>query len=112
MDRKRIQTAVHLKSKNWRGNEHCQLCGGLEDNDHIIFYCSNVVFVWIVIRDTINWGENSSSSESMVLLCENSYINGVKIPKKNMIVLFGAIAWSLWKMRNDLVLNNLVPFVF
>lgn len=108
MDRQRIQAALHLKSKNWRGDIHCKLCGCIEDTNHVIFQCSNATLLWTIVRDMVNWNENPDSSESFFRLSLRSNINGTKISRKNMLVLYGAIAWALWKIRNDLVFNDII----
>lgn len=35
----KIKSADQLKKKNWKGDEHCKMCGELENAKHIIFQC-------------------------------------------------------------------------
>jgi hypothetical protein len=48
---KKLQTAVELKNKKWKGDIRCYLCGRVEDTDHIFFRCSIAQFVWCCLHD-------------------------------------------------------------
>jgi hypothetical protein len=41
----RLQTTIQLKGREWKGSEHCVLCGENEDVDHLLFTCPLAKFV-------------------------------------------------------------------
>ena len=42
----KLQSAMALKKRGWKGDPHCCLCGRLETTNHIFFSCSLARFVW------------------------------------------------------------------
>jgi hypothetical protein len=50
-----VQTIDNLGRKNWRGNKLCQFCPAEESADHLFFRCPGAVFLWAVVRDSLEW---------------------------------------------------------
>jgi hypothetical protein len=54
----KLQAAVSLKKRGWKGDIHCCLCeGGVENVDLIFFGCSIAQFVWCVSAP-VSGGQN------------------------------------------------------
>jgi hypothetical protein len=51
----KLQSAEQLKKWEWKGDIECQLCGKLENVDHILFRCVCSWFVWTVLKGTFGW---------------------------------------------------------
>jgi hypothetical protein len=50
-----IQTIDNLKKKRWKGEEKCLFCLERESVDHLLFRCSLSVYIWVVVRDVLEW---------------------------------------------------------
>uniref|UniRef100_K3XPL7 Uncharacterized protein n=1 Tax=Setaria italica TaxID=4555 RepID=K3XPL7_SETIT len=91
---------------NWPGKIECKLCGQTETTDHIIFQCAVAQFSWCVCRDILEWPFPPTSLNDLREIARE----GSNRQIKNILFLFGCVAWSLWLIRNYLVFNNLVVF--
>jgi hypothetical protein len=49
----RLQTGVAMKSKKWKGNPQCTLCGALETGDHLFFKCVLSRFIWASFKEAL-----------------------------------------------------------
>jgi hypothetical protein len=103
MARGRIQTMDNLKKKRWKGDEKCQFCLEGELVDHMLFRCPLSVYIWAVVKDVLGWEALPKSVKSFVE--DFLFLRGNKQNEK-LIFLFGAISWTLWLNRNDLVFNS------
>jgi hypothetical protein len=56
----RIQTAIQLKSIDWKGSGKCGLCGQPKDVNYLLFGCSLARFVWSFMGEAL--GEYGRSS--------------------------------------------------
>jgi hypothetical protein len=101
--RGRIQVAADFKAKNWPGDPCCKLCGELETAGHLIFNCPLSHFNWWWIKEAMGWERPPVCFDDFITL-------GLNKPgaHSNLVgwAIFGAIAWSIWLARNDLVFNN------
>lgn len=102
----KIQSAGQLNKMNWPGKIECKLCGQTETTDHIIFQCAVAQFSWCVCRDILEWPFPPTSLNDLREIARE----GSNRQIKNILFLFGCVAWSLWLIRNYLVFNNLVVF--
>jgi hypothetical protein len=53
--RERIHTMDNLKKKRWKGEERCLFCLERESVDHLLFRCSLLVYIRVVVRDVLGW---------------------------------------------------------
>jgi len=59
----KLQSAVTLKRRGWKGSTRCVLCGRQESVSHIFFSCSFACFVWACLSEVFGeaipsyWGE-------------------------------------------------------
>jgi hypothetical protein len=49
------------KHNNTSRNHHVQQVTSEESMDHLLFDCPIAVFMWVVIRDALNWSSNPQS---------------------------------------------------
>jgi hypothetical protein len=45
----------NLKKKRWKGEERCLFCLERESVDHLLFRCSLLVYIRVVVRDMLGW---------------------------------------------------------
>jgi hypothetical protein len=61
------------------------------------------VYVWVVIRDELGWESLPRDVKSFVediMFGRGDKCNG------RLIFVFGAVSWTIWLNRNDLIFNN------
>jgi hypothetical protein len=99
----RLQSAEQLKKRNWKGEISCPLCGVVEDVNHIMFRCVCNRFAWAVVKEALGWKQLPSSLEEFT----QGWLDG-SFKANNRIILFclGAMCWSLWKVRNKMVIEK------
>lgn len=108
LSRDRIKSADQLKKKMWKGDEMCKLCGKPEDASHIIFTCPVAIFQWAIIRDIYSWDRIPVNLDEFWELYNKKNDQKGKIDDDTIIIILGAMAWTLWLIRNDLVFENRV----
>jgi hypothetical protein len=76
----KLQTAEQLKRREWRGEINCQLCGKVEDMNHIMFICVCNRYVWLFLNRRL-----------VGLILEDLLIHwaGFVSGKGNRLVMFG-----------------------
>jgi hypothetical protein len=100
----KIQSAEQLKKRNWPGSVACKMCGVLESTAHIIFHCALASFCWCICRDALGWPFSPSDAVDISNFCYNASNKQTR----RVLYLFGAVAWSLWLIRNEFVFQNIV----
>jgi hypothetical protein len=100
----KIQSAEQLKKRNRPDSSACKLCGLLETTSHIFFQCALASFCWCICRDALGWPFSPTDSEGVYNLCRDA----TNRQTKRLLYLFGAVAWSLWLIRNEFVFQNAV----
>jgi hypothetical protein len=100
----KIQSAEQLKKRNWPGPTACKMCGVLESTSHIFFRCALANFCWCMCRDALGWPFPPSEAVDIFNFCYN-FSNK---QTRRVLYLFGAVAWSLWLIRNEFVFQNIV----
>ncbi|OEL17990.1 hypothetical protein BAE44_0020989, partial [Dichanthelium oligosanthes] len=61
----KIQPAVPWKRRNWSGAEQFKPCAQMVSTDHIMFQCPIAIFLWVFIRDVLEWGSAPTNSEEV-----------------------------------------------
>jgi hypothetical protein len=68
----------------------------------LLFRCPLSVYVWAVVRDVPEWNALPNGVKGFV---EFFFSRGDKRNGK-LVFLFGAVFWTIWLNRNDLVFNS------
>ena len=97
--------ADQIKKRNGPGSNRCQLCGAMENTDHIFFHCSLAKFAWSCIRLWLRVNWNPSYFED-IRRCINSLAGR---SKRVFMVGWAAICWSLWTTRNKFTIEHIFP---
>lgn len=101
----RLQTAVNLKRRKWKGSHKCVICGEPETEDHILFRCSLAKLTWTAIKEALGWDRPPTGTQDFLY-------NWVKRGgRKSNLVLFclATVWWSLWTTRNKFVIEGVLP---
>jgi hypothetical protein len=98
----KIQSAEQLKKREWSGPMECKLCNQTESVAHIFFHCAIAHFSWCVCRDVLEWPFTPSSPEDIQGFCRELSNRQTK----NILFLFGCVAWALWLIRNEFVFQG------
>ena len=82
----------------------CPLCSKIETIDHLLFTCSLLTFLWLLIKDLVGWPEAPHSVLDLISLTRY----GVR--KDFELIWIGAAAtlWSIWTIRNKLIFEGKV----
>ena len=97
----RVLTWDNLQRRGWQGPGICTLCRLNEDSvQHLFLDCtiSNRVFIVFCEHSGLPYFKNCSVRTFL----EHSYKNSSAISASSYLSLF--IFWSLWKMRNSLLI--------
>jgi hypothetical protein len=90
--------SVKLKKRNWPGSIACKLCGLPESTSHI----------FSIVRLPASAGVcvpfSPSDADDIYNFCSNTSNKQMR----RVLYLFGAVAWSLWLIRNEFVFQNVV----
>jgi hypothetical protein len=98
----KLQVAVNLVKRGWKGPSSCYLCGCLEDLDHIFFKCHLSKLVWAVIVEIFDLQSYPTSWDDFC----GSWLRGKgPIPIRLIIFIFAGFAWALWTTRNKIAIR-------
>jgi hypothetical protein len=105
--RKVILTKGNLVKRNWHGNEQCCFCQNYEKIQHLFFDCNLAKFIWTVIYFTFGLEPHVSINHlfGTWLLNMNSHT------RKLVLVGIGAMLWSMWLSRNDIVFDKKINLI-
>jgi hypothetical protein len=97
-----ILTKDNLVKRNWHGNILCCFCNNVETIHHLFFYCALAKFLWRVIQ--LMFGLSVPRNVKHVYL--DWILNMNNTNKRLLFVGLGAMFWSIWLSRNDIVFNK------
>jgi len=98
----KLQVAVSLVKRGWKGPSSSYLCGCLEDLDHIFFKCHLSKLVWAVIVEIFDLQSYPTSWDDFC----GSWLRGKgPIPIRLIIFIFAGFAWALWTTRNKIAIR-------
>lgn len=102
----KLQVAVNLAKKRWKGSVRCCLCGCSENVDHVFFKCHLAKFVWEAICEIFGLTVYPCSWESF----SSSWLRGKgPLPTRLAIFMFAGFAWALWLTRNKITIEKQIP---
>jgi hypothetical protein len=102
----KLQVAVNLAKKKWKGSILCFLCCGSQNIDHVFFKCHLAKFVWEVICEVFNLASYPSSWD---LFCSTWLRGKGPLPNRLTMFMFSWFAWALWTARNKTAIEKKVP---
>lgn len=100
----RLQTAVNLKGKKWKGSHKCVICGEPETEEHIFFNCILAKFTWTSIKEALGWDR--------VPIGMADFLENWGGGNKNLsltIFCLGVVLWGLWSIRNKYAIEGVFP---
>jgi hypothetical protein len=100
--REAILTKDNIVKRNWYGNVKCYFCDGNETIQHLFFDCAIAKFIWRIMN--ITFGLSTPINMHHVL---GGWVQGMNDKdRKILLVGVGAMLWSIWLSRNDIVFNK------
>ena len=105
LSRGRLPSSDQIALRHGPSNGQCALCGDHEDAGHIFFRCALAAFVWAGIRDMLQVPWNPLSFQDLCGILEG--VSGQS--RKALRVLFAAVFWSLWIIRNKFTIEGKFP---
>jgi hypothetical protein len=105
LSRGRLPSNDQILKRRGPSDGLCALCGLPENVDHIFFRCDLALFVWAGIRDMlgVTWNPSCFSSWERCIQSLNDKL------QRSLRVLFAAICWALWKIRNKFTIAAKFP---
>uniref|UniRef100_A0ACD5TC59 Uncharacterized protein n=1 Tax=Avena sativa TaxID=4498 RepID=A0ACD5TC59_AVESA len=103
--RDRLPSGVEVAKRNGPGNGLCPLCGTPETCAHIMFSCSAAQALWGFVSEALGpaW-EVQELGEFL-----QSQANRAGGGRRLFWLVFAAISWSLWNVRNKMVFEKVYP---
>jgi hypothetical protein len=101
----RLQTGVTMKSKKWKGNPQCTLCGALETGDHLFFKCVLSRFIWASFKEALGWERAPDSLQDIL----DNWIPLGCADYKSKIFMLGVVLWAIWVTRNKIAIEGVAP---
>jgi hypothetical protein len=102
----RLQTAQQLKSRKWKCDVHCTLCGGVEDIDHLLFRCPMAVFVCAFLRVALGWNGQPISCNNLT----SAWLKGgFGVSQQLGLTCFASFAWEMWITRSKMRMQKTFP---
>lgn len=102
----KLQVALSLTKRGWKGGDKCCVCGKVESVDHIFFQCTLAHFVWNVIKEVFKLERMPRSLEDF---SEMWLLGKGPMPIRLMMFLFAGFTWALWTTRNKMAIEKRVP---
>ncbi|XP_020172316.1 uncharacterized protein [Aegilops tauschii subsp. strangulata] len=99
----RLPSGMEVLKRNGPGDGCCPLCGPEEDSNHIFFTCVSVQYLWSCFCEIVggSWDHNNFPALFAELQASS--------PSSHHIswLTIGVLAWTLWTVRNRLVIQAL-----
>jgi hypothetical protein len=100
--REAILSKDNLIKRNWHGNVRCCFCDRLETIQYLFFDCALANFIWRVMQ--ITFGLSKPTNIKHVFGGWVQRMNDKD--RKLLLVGVGAMVWSIWFSRNDIIFNK------
>jgi hypothetical protein len=108
----RLPTLDNLEKRGVVGDgldSFCVLClMELECADHLFGWCAFASTLWDKVFHWFDWGGAVPRDPRHIFQKFNSgTTNGKRL--KGLLAVWHAVVWAIWRARNDLIFNSLVP---
>jgi hypothetical protein len=102
--RGRLPSGEQLAKRHGPSNGNCELCGELEDCNHIFFNCHLAKFLWAGIREILSCTWNPTGVGDFIAI-----VQGLSGRLRRLAwFTFAAQCWMLWNVRNKLAIEGKV----
>uniref|UniRef100_A0ACD5X8X8 Uncharacterized protein n=1 Tax=Avena sativa TaxID=4498 RepID=A0ACD5X8X8_AVESA len=103
--RDRLPSGVEVSKRNDPGDGRCPLCGTPESCTHIMFSCSAAQFLWNFVWEALGPTWQAQELEEFLQAQANRTGGGRRL----FWLLFAALSWTLWNVRNKMVIERIFP---
>uniref|UniRef100_A0ACD5WKF4 Uncharacterized protein n=1 Tax=Avena sativa TaxID=4498 RepID=A0ACD5WKF4_AVESA len=103
--RDRLPSGVEVSKRNGPGDGRCPLCGTPESCSHIMFSCLAARFLWNFVQEAL--GPTWQAQELGEFL--QAQANRTGGGRRLFWLLFAALSWTLWNVRNKMVIERISP---
>jgi hypothetical protein len=98
-----VLTKDNLAERNWNGSKQYSFSCKGESIQHLIFYCSYVIFVWGLVH--ITFGIHPPLNTNDLFNTWSNILGGGGV-KRQLLAAALAFCWAIWLSRNDIVFDN------
>lgn len=101
----RLRAADQIRRRNGPGSEFCELCGAIENSNHILFRCPLAQLHWICLGSWLGVSCTPSCFDEIMPLA-SSLVGQLK-----RLFWFGffTICWVLWTTGNKFTIEHWFP---
>ena len=103
--RGKVPSGVEVRKRNGPGDGLCPLCLVDEDSNHIFFTCPAAQFLWGCPREVFMGTWCNDNFPDLFLECQATPLSR----RPTTWVVVGALTWTLWTIRNKLVIERVIP---
>jgi hypothetical protein len=100
--RDRLPSGVEVAKRNGPGNGLCPLCAAPEDTRHIMFSCPAARLLWSFLQEAL--GPEWQALDLGEFLEVQANHSGSR--KRLFWLLFATMSWTLWNVRNKMVIER------
>jgi hypothetical protein len=107
----RIPTKVNLAKRRLlssQDSKRCVFCGLVDETSvHLFLHCNVISQVW---RGVMNWMQINFITPPNLLTHFLGWSSALypKKSRKGLLVIWNAVIWIVWKMRNGRIFNNVI----
>lgn len=99
----KLQVAMNLVKKKWKGDVKCFLCGCAESVDHVFFQCHLAKLVRSIIREVYQLEKAPTSLDEFT----STWLMGKgPLPIRLIIFFFAGFSRTLWTTRNKMAIEK------
>lgn len=102
----KLQVAMSLIKRGWKGTGRCCICNASETIDHIFFHCYLAKLLWGIIKEVFHLPHIPNSLKEF---CEEWLQGKGPIPARLLMFLFAGFTWALWITRNKMAIEKKFP---
>lgn len=104
----KLLTKKNLARRGWPGCTKCHFCTQEETHNHLFLKCrfTQQIWYWMGISQQfyLNW-----HSIKDIITFSFTLPNG---QQQSFLIVFSALCWTLWKIRNEICFQQLAPKSF
>lgn len=100
-----LPSGTEVRKRNGPSDGLCPLCSVPEDTNHIFFSCPSARFLWSCLREVMSgsWCHDNLPDMFSEVLGFSTTV------RPSLWVTVGALVWTLWTVRNKLVIEHIIP---